>query len=334
MPRYVVIRTDKQRAAFILRELEQGRLRQGWGWKPEQDLRLIRQKVNARGSLTHEEASAWRNRRLLDTESDGLKPEDVVIIPNQPSQGRWLLARVVGPYRYEQPTKEDKVGTDYAHVLPVGVIKTKDGRNAVVEADNAYVDARLRASMRSMSRMWSLDALAEKIERIIGAISQGEDTSIPQPEEHKFKELSSAMSAAAWDGIRSKYKGAELEKLVLRVLGKVYDRIEHWGGAGEKGADLIAFTQDPLGLEFKIGVQVKLHEGQDDDTTSLNQIKWARAAHGIDAGIVLTTATSLGEGFVKRHDELQTELGIDIRVITRDEFVRLLLTHLGAPERE
>jgi hypothetical protein len=183
MPRYVVIRTDKQRAPFILRELEQGRLRQGWGWRPEQDLRLIWQKVNSngKGSLTSEEASAWRNRRLLDTEWNGLKPGDVVIIPNQPRQGCWLLARITGPYRYEQPPKEDNVGSDYGHVVPVEVLTDKQGKVAVVEADNANVDARLRASMRSMSRMWSLDALGDKIEHIVAAIGRGEDTSIVQP---------------------------------------------------------------------------------------------------------------------------------------------------------
>lgn len=76
MPRYFVVRTDKRRAAFIRKELEAGRLRQGWGWQPEQDIRLIRRKLDEGGSLTAEETAAWRNRRLLDTERDGLKLGD------------------------------------------------------------------------------------------------------------------------------------------------------------------------------------------------------------------------------------------------------------------
>lgn len=221
---------------------------------------------------------------------------------------------------------------DYGHVLPVEVLKNKAGQFAIVEADNVHVDARLRASMRSMSRMWSLDALGDKIELIVSAINRGDDTSSPQPEEHKFNELSSAITEAAWEGIKARYKGAELERLVLRVLAEVYDDIEHRGGPGEKGADLIALTRDPLGLEFKVGVQVKLHEGVDDDTHSLNQIKLAREVHGIDAGIVLTTAKTLSPRFVELHQKLEGELRIDIKVITRGEFVRLLLAHLGAPE--
>jgi hypothetical protein len=43
--------------------------------------------------------------------------------------------------------------------VPVDPIRTAGGKLAVIEADNEYVDARLRASMRSISRMWSVDAL-------------------------------------------------------------------------------------------------------------------------------------------------------------------------------
>jgi hypothetical protein len=47
MPRYIAIRTDKEQRSFILSEIEQGRLRQGWGYDPTQDLRLIRTKVRS-----------------------------------------------------------------------------------------------------------------------------------------------------------------------------------------------------------------------------------------------------------------------------------------------
>jgi hypothetical protein len=122
--------------------------------------------------------------------------------------------------------------------------------------------------------------------------------------------------------------------LVLRVLKEVYPVVEHRGGAGEKGVDLVAVTRDSLDLEYRIGIQVKLHEGVENDPHSLHQIEQAKEAHRIDAGIVLTTATSLGEAFLKHHEELQERLGIDIKVITRDEFVRLLLAHLGAARDE
>jgi hypothetical protein len=332
MRRYLVIRTDKRRQDFIRRELDGGRLRQGWGWKPEHDLRALRGKLASGAKLTDEERAVWRNRRLLDTEGDGLKPDDIVILPNIPQQGQWVLARVTGPYRFEAPAATEGVGTDFGHVVPVSAVRTPDGKLAVVEADNERVDARLRASMRNMSRMWSVDALGAKVDALVAAVERGEDTTRPQPEAERFAGLSTAVAGAAWEKIRERYKGAEFETLVLRVFRHIYaaGRVEHWGGAGEKGADLIVYASDPLGLEFRIAVQVKLHEGEDDDLHSLDQIKLARSAHKVDAGVVLTTATTLSERFSKHHAALEEELGIDIRVLMRDEFLRLLLAHLGA----
>ena len=333
MRRYLVVRTDKRKKEFIRRELEAGRLRQGWGWKPEHDLRALGARMASGAKPTEEEVAVWRNRRLLDTEGDGLKPDDIVIVPNIPEQGRWVLARVTGPYRYEVPPVSDGVGTDYGPIVPVEPIRFADGKLAIIEADNEHVDARLRASMRSMSRMWLVDALGAKVDQLVAAVGRGQDTSRVQPEAERFAGFSAAVAAATWEKIRERYKGAEFEKLVLRVFKHIYEangRVEHKGGAGEKGADIIVYTRDPLGLEFKIAVQVKLHDGEDNDVHSLDQIERALSAHEVDAGVVLTTAASLSERFVKHHDALEAKLKIDIRVLTRDEFLTLLLAHLGA----
>ena len=75
--RYLVVRTDKTKQAFLVRELDAGRLRQGWGYDECQDLRRIAKKVDAGKNLNDDEQDARRNRRLLDTEPDGVKPGDV-----------------------------------------------------------------------------------------------------------------------------------------------------------------------------------------------------------------------------------------------------------------
>ncbi len=76
-------------------------------------------------------------------------------------------------------------------------------------------------------------------------------------------------------------------------------------------------------------MQVKLHEGVDDDTHALDQIAQARKAHRVDAGVVVTTATETSERSEARRAALEEEIGIDIRVIDRDEFTVLLMEHLG-----
>ena len=331
MRRYVVVRTDKGRASFMLREFEQGRLRQGWGWLLSQDLRLLRAKVNAGQKLTAEEAAAWRNRRLLDTEPDGLKTGDVVVVPNLPEQGRWVIARVAGPYTYAPPDPEAKVGADYAHVVAVAPIRAPGGKLAVIDPDNAAVDARLRSTMRNLSRMWSIDALGAAVDKVIAAAEGGANTTEIESETAKQAGVFDAVRAAAWKAVRERYHGAQFEQLVLTLFRSIYTsgRVEHWGGRSEQGADLIVFTQDPLGLEYKIAVQAKLFDGVIDDTHALDQIAQARKAHCVDAGVVVTTATEVSDRFEERRSSLEAELGIDIKVIDRDEFTALLMEHLG-----
>jgi len=332
MRRYVFIRTDKRRSSFILKELEAGRLRQGWGWRPEHDLRALKQRIASGEKLNDELAAVWRNRRLLHTEPDGLKPGDIVVTPNVPEQGRWVIARVTGPYRFERAAPADNVGEDYGHIVDVSPVRRPDGSVGVIEADNEIVDARLRASTRSMSRMWSVDALGAAVDQLVAAVERGADTLAVLPETKKVEGLFAEMQAATWAGIVKRYKAEELEHLVHHLLQQIYagGRVEHWGGAGEKGADLIVFTRDPLDLEFKIAVQVKMHRGTDDDLHSLEQIKLARQHHKVDAGIVITTADEVSARFEERRAALEAELQIDIRVIMKRELLQLVLRNLTA----
>ena len=188
-----------------------------------------------------------------------------------------------------------------------------------------------RATMRNQSRMWAIDALGAAVDALIAAIETGKDTLTPEPEVRKAEGFFEAVRQAAWKHIDEKYKGAEFEHLVHRLFECIYKdgRVEHWGGAGEKGADLIVFTRDPLGIEYKIAVQVKLYEGVQDSTKALSQIKQAREHHRVDAGVVVTTAEQVSEAFLAKREALEEELGIDIRVVDRDELVELVMAHLG-----
>lgn len=329
---YLVVRTDKSIKPFILRELEQGRLRQGWGWKPNQDLRKLRTKVSVGKTLTEEDATVWRNRRLLDTEPDGVKPGDSIILPNLPEQGLWVVVRVKGPYSFSISTQTSHLGPDYGHIVPVDPVRDRNGQIAVIDPANEHVDARLRASMRNMGRMWSINALGASVDRLVAVIEGGKDTTNAQPEAKKLGSFFEAVRDAAWTNIASRYKGAEFEKLVKPLFERIYSggRVEHIGGPGEKGADLIVYTQDALGLEYKIAVQVKLHDGTHDELHALDQIETAKRAHKVDAGVVVTTATETSDRFEKRRAALEAELAIDVRVITRDEFVELVMIHLSS----
>lgn len=329
--RYLVVRTDKKSKSFILSELEQGRLRQGWGWKKEQDLRVVREKIASGVALTDDESAAWRNRRLLGSEPDGLKVGDVLVLPNLPEQGQWVLARVKGDYSFSPAVVDGR--EDFGHVVPVEPIRNRAGRIGVIAPDNEHVHARLRATMRSLSRMWGIDNLKPHVEDLVRAIEEDIDTRSPEGDAERFESFFDAMKAAAWRSISAKYHGAELEDLILRLFTSMYrddGSVERTAGPSEKGADLVITKWDvALGLEFKIGVQIKLHDGVHDDPHALDQIRRARMERRVDAGVVVSTAESFSATFKQRRDHLQDELQMSVALIDRDALVRLMMRHLG-----
>lgn len=218
---------------------------------------------------------------------------------------------------------------DYGHIVEVALIRDASGRVAVIEADNAAVNAKLRATMRAMSRIWSIDALGVHVEKLLAAVAAGKETTTTQASADKVAQVLAAAHAAAAHEIESCFKAAELEHLVHPLLERIYKgRVEHWGGPSEAGADLIVYVEDALGLESMVGVQVKCYQGIHEDLGALEQIKQARATHRIDAGVVITTAREVGTNFESHRKDLERELGIDIRVITRDELVDLVLQYM------
>lgn len=325
MPRrYLVVRTDRTAKSFILAELEQRRLRQGWGWLPEQDLRSVAAKLAAGTPLSKPEASAWRNHRLLPSTPGGVQPGDIIVLPNLPLQGTWVIARVTGGYRYDIPELED-----YGHIVEVELVRDPTGKIAVVEADNAAVEAPLRATMRSMSRIWSIDHLGAQVEAVLAAIAGGKDTKSSEPAADKVTRVLEAARDAAGAEIERCYKAAELEHLVHPLLVRIYgERVQHRGGPSEQGADFLVYTEDVLGLEYIVGVQVKCFKETHHDTHALEQIKLARSAHRIDAGVVISAAREASAEFEQHRKMLERELGIDIKLILRDELVDLVLQHL------
>jgi hypothetical protein len=165
MPRYWALRTDQARRAFIWRELQAGRLRQGWGYRPELDLENLAQLRHRGVKLAKYQQDAWRgNRRLLPSEPGSMQTGDIVVLLHLPGYGSWSIARVTGGYRFEISDEPNDVdGTpDYGHIRPVELLTGDpiDPRSDIVSDD-------LRRAMRPRIRMWSLDGHGEEIDRLI-----------------------------------------------------------------------------------------------------------------------------------------------------------------------
>ncbi len=163
MTRYWALRTDQSRRPFFWRELQAGRLRQGWGYRPELDLENLARLGHRGVKLAKYQHDAWRgNRRLLPTEPDSMQVGDIVVFLHLPEYGRWPIARVTGGYRFEISHEQNAVdGTpDYGHIRPVELL-TGD---RPIDAQSDDVSEDLRRAMRPRIRMWSLGAHAHAIE--------------------------------------------------------------------------------------------------------------------------------------------------------------------------
>jgi hypothetical protein len=168
MTRYWALRTDQERRPFFWSELQAGRLRQGWGYRPDLNLENLAAIRRRGGRLAKYQQDAWRgNRRLLPSQPDSMQVGDIVVFLHLPRYGVWSIARVTSGYRYEISTQGNAVdGTpDYGHIRDVELLTDEGGVDPVREGTS---DA-LRRSMRPPMRMWSLDSRGEELERLIRA---------------------------------------------------------------------------------------------------------------------------------------------------------------------
>lgn len=157
--RYWAMRTSAHRADFIWAELKAGRLRQGWGWDEEQDLRRVAERRRAKAELSEAERQAWRAHRMLATESSGMRVGELVVTQNQPRQGRISVCRVIGPYRFELPGDKDPL--DFGHILPVELVVEDIGRW------DGQVSEALRRAISLRPRLYEITPYGGDVEALL-----------------------------------------------------------------------------------------------------------------------------------------------------------------------
>ena len=164
--RYWAMRTDQARRDFIWRELQAGRLRQGWGIGPSDNLEHLQHVRRAGGAFDDFQKDVWRgNRRLLPSEPGAMHTGDIVILPHLPRHGLWSIARVTGGYRHEVSSEPNAWDgrPDYGHIREVELLTDERGIDPFAES----VPDTLRRAMGNRQRMWSLDPHGEAVNRLL-----------------------------------------------------------------------------------------------------------------------------------------------------------------------
>jgi len=176
--RYWAIRTDKENIPLLLSEVRAGRLRQGWGYNPGQDLRLVRAEISQGGKwwerLTEQQKEVLGHLKMLCTSEGGVQCGDWILLPNLPEYGPFfLVAEVTGDYYFDMlslvgDADVNDLRQDYGHVLPVRLV-TEHGINRYAE----IVDAGIRNTLKTPMRMWNVDAYRDAIELLITQYNTG-----------------------------------------------------------------------------------------------------------------------------------------------------------------
>ena len=261
---YWAMRTSRdtpEHREFLRQELSEGRLRQGWGGYPQQDLRCIEEAWGEGRSLTKEQADASRHWRMGDGPAgDYMSEEDVVLVPNMPDDGYFTLVRVRGPYAFEI----NKELSDFGHLRAVEVL-TPTG----VANEHHLVDAGLRRSLRCRGRLWRISDYAECLEQIIGfkgnlkvgttAVGRAESIMSDLVTGSIIDDMATRLS----NSLRAGLQGSEWEMVVRDALEPLFPvTVLHTGGPQERGADLEIIISNPFSQDrnWIIPVQIKDHE--------------------------------------------------------------------------
>lgn len=307
-----VVRTDRTVVTdLIAPELERGVLRQGWGWDRSQDLRVVRAALDhARGQVSDAQRSAWTHAwRLLDDQPGAIKATDLLVLPNTPRSGQWSIARADDGYEFKLASTGD-----HGHCRSVRLLRSAIDPRAV------ELPAALRRTMRCQLAMWNIDEHASAVAEL------GAGRSEPRrPADHGLAEAQRAAGRAAWQVLQARFGGAELERPVATVLEQLFDEVEHRGGPAENGADFLCRLTGPLGVRFTIAVQLKMWTGVADDPTPLRQLARAAESTALSGAVVMTTASSASTQFLAAADALTQRLKVPVRVVCREEFMRLLI---------
>ena len=340
--RYWAIRTDKDNRALLLDELRKGRLRQGWGQEPNQDLRLIQAEI-AKGGNWWERLSSTQEEvlpqlRMLSSTEDSVQLGDWIVVPNLPEHGEFLIAEVVGAYQYDPLTlpKDHDVnglGRDYGHILPVRLL-TEEG----IDKYAAEVDAHIRSTLKTPMRMWNIDYCGEALEKLLERYKAGTDITTPKSGEARLAKawetaLSHAVSALRerlGPELDSRFQAAEWEEPIKMVLQRLYPEADvRWvAGPRESGADVIVQIPNPFGeLPWLIVVQVKNYQGEIGPAV-LTQLRTAHNRYSKEGKllclVVMTTAEKASADWRKTADELSTELDVPVELVLREKMMKIL----------
>ncbi len=309
---------DADSRDFFWKEIQAGRLRQGWGYDPKLDLRTMQAQIRNGQPLDDQQQIAWnRSGPMLDA----IEQEDLIVVKNVPERGRFVLVRIVGGYEFDIP---EEMG-DFGHFLPCALVTCPFRMDAqVVQSKLARALGRERHPIRITYKH-------DEAVKGLAAISPEDQGREPRDSLDEAlggwrSDLAKELQKRIWE----RRDPREAELLVEMLLRHRFrGEIVVTAGPSERGADRVCDVPMGLGLTTRIAVQVKLHENESSDEQGLEQIRQALEAHAAQFGLYVCFADALADNVEAKLDEMRRTLNVE--ALYGDALYAELLAALSDP---
>ena len=315
-------RIDVKNQDFFFKELEQGRLRQGWGYAENQKL------PDTKDSDARKNLSMYNN----------VKKGDILLIPRLPDWGSVAIAEAAEDwdnkekgYRFEI-AKLDDGNEDYGHIFPANYIGcfNRHGKD---------VSGNIQSTLKARNRFWNISRLSEDVEKIIQNLENNKISvsinesieNIISEEMETYLKLLNEFSETIYKKYDDKFKAAEWEKVLKNILEKIYPSeyiVENIGGIKEEkhGTD-ISITIPGIFENYVIAIQIKNYKDVVNNIdTIIEQInkseeyEWSNNRKLIDKILIITSAKKKDNlNLVEKCQEK------NIKVIFSEELKKLIL---------
>lgn len=306
---------------FLKEEINEGRLRQGWGSCKEQKLPHPTLKKGEQGNIP-----IYKK----------VKKGDYLLIPHVPSYPFVTIVRATQNFNDDGYNFQiDPTLQDYGHIFPIEKVKKFARGNKNVHAD-------IRTSLRNPARFWSMKQYEKKIQELLSK-DEEDLCSSAQQEELAIENLRDAMSYALDEDKLRKHlnelfehslQSIEWEFALRKALELIFPhcRVDRIGGKTEKqhGCDLAIFIPTLKNeRQYVIGIQVKDFKNRvkDEDVDGIiKQISKANEFWKEEDGYILVDKyLIIIDSSAENNPKLETEAKKNgIRVLYKDDVLDLL----------
>lgn len=309
-------RIDVKNQDFFFKELEQGRLRQGWGYAENQKL------PDTKDSDARKNFSMYNN----------VKKGDILLIPRLPDWGSVAIAEAAEDWDKGYKFEIDDEKKDFGHIFPANYIGcfNRHGKD---------VSGNIQSTLKARNRFWNISRLSEDVEKIIqnlenNKISVSVNESIENiisEEMETYLKLLNEFSETIYKKYDDKFKAADWEKVLKNILEKIYPSeyiVENIGGIKEEkhGTD-ISITIPGIFENYVIAIQIKNYKDVVNNIdTIIEQInkseeyEWSNNRKLIDKILIITSAKKKDNlNLVEKCQEK------NIKVIFSEELKKLIL---------